>query len=538
MTFKIFWPRLPGRIRRGLSAAVPVLLAAGLFFSAVADAQAAVRLRKNIDDQTPQELAAYEHAIDMMRKKSLANKNDREGYLWQAWVHNCNGVPVPDSGAAVPIVADPAKNGWFSDSDAFCPPMKSPPAGFHTEHPGMCEHGKDLFLPWHRAEFFYYEQALRAADPEGTSGPSTKDVTVPYWNFTQTPSGVRFPKAFENKTSPLFYPGRTEGPPTAEDKQRTSPYLLAYLIRDLRWPQFGGYRVGGPGNYGAFESMIHNYMHDAYIGGVLKHPSTAGLDPLFFSYHAFIDYILEEWIDSHAAAEITSAGQYLRGQQSLAFANPPGFTPGSGLQTMGQVKNYLDIAALGYGFDPGGRPQFFTEAELTRLTQAYDAENKQGFGVAPESFFTYLLSGDDGDGYQSGADPAVTQSVSVTLPLPAEGSVAAVELVRKPLHQGYSYQADVYLHPASVAADLKDTAFRSRYLATSVNYWELSGAGHDHGEMSSTRLMASVQQPVASIQAGPLRKEAWVLTVGITPSGTGARPDDFEQPRLTAIPAH
>lgn len=529
------------RIRRRCAGPVSVLFAAFLVASLLltvlaAGAEASVRMRKNIDDLTPQELAAYEHAIDVMRQKSLANKNDRAGYLWQAWVHNCNGVPVPDTGAAVPIAADPAKNGWFSDADAFCPRMKAPPAGFHTEHPGMCEHAKDLFLPWHRAEFFYYEQALRAADPEGRTGPSTREVTVPYWNFTQTPTGVRFPKAFENRESPLFYPGRTEGPLTEEDRQRTSPYLLAYLIRDLKWPQFGGYQVGGPGNYGAFEAMIHNYMHDTYIGGVLDTPTTAGLDPIFFSYHAFIDYILEEWIDSHAASEITSPNQYLRGQQSPAFQSPPGFVPGTGVQTMGQVKNYLDIKALGYGFDNGGRPQFLSEADLTRLTTAYDAENKQGFGQAPQSFFTYLLSGGGSRGYHSGATPAVVQSVPVVLPSGVPDSLAAVELVRKPLHQGYSYQADVYLHPASVPADLKDDAFRSRYLATSVNYWELSGPGHDHGDMTETRLTAVVQQPVASIQAGALRKEAWMMTVGITPAGPAARPDDFDQPRLTAIP--
>jgi len=33
-------------------------------------------------------------------------------------------------------------------------------------HPGMCEHGKDLFLPWHRAEFYYFEKILQGADPD------------------------------------------------------------------------------------------------------------------------------------------------------------------------------------------------------------------------------------------------------------------------------------------------------------------------------------------------------------------------------------
>ncbi|MFC4158694.1 hypothetical protein [Chitinimonas lacunae] len=41
-------------------------------------------LRRNIDDLSAQELAAYEHAVAMMRHKSQANPFDRQGFTWQA----------------------------------------------------------------------------------------------------------------------------------------------------------------------------------------------------------------------------------------------------------------------------------------------------------------------------------------------------------------------------------------------------------------------------------------------------------------------
>ena len=53
-----------------------------------------VRWRKNIDDLSDDELKAYEHAVAMMKEKSQQNIYDREGFLWHAWVHNCNEVQV------------------------------------------------------------------------------------------------------------------------------------------------------------------------------------------------------------------------------------------------------------------------------------------------------------------------------------------------------------------------------------------------------------------------------------------------------------
>ena len=185
---------------------------------ASADSERPVRYRKNIDQLSEQELAVYEHAVAMMKKKSQENIFDRTAFLWQAWVHNCTGVTVPESRQLSVANIGDIEGCRFS--------QLIPPGETHSEHPGMCEHAKDTFLQWHRAEFYFYEKALQNADPLGLYGPSTKNVTVPYWNFTRKPSGKRYPKAYENPDSPLYADNRKQGsidPP----EPYTSPYLLA-----------------------------------------------------------------------------------------------------------------------------------------------------------------------------------------------------------------------------------------------------------------------------------------------------------------------
>ena len=68
-----------------------------------------VKYRKNIDTLTDAELAAYTHAVDMLKKKSAKYIYDRTGFLWQAWVHNCTSVDVFDSREASLSEADLTK---------------------------------------------------------------------------------------------------------------------------------------------------------------------------------------------------------------------------------------------------------------------------------------------------------------------------------------------------------------------------------------------------------------------------------------------
>src|SRR5262249_50657322 len=184
------------------------IIVAVLVTSLADGATAQVAVRKNIDLLTPKELAAYEHAMQILKDKSEANGYDNAGYRWQAWIHNCPFIWQPQSGIGA--------------HDDRCDRGHPPPGpGMIGVHPGNCEHFKDVFLPWHRAHLYYFEQILRATEPDGTvtdsrgiTGPSTKDVAIPFWNWTLPPSGTRYPKAFERVGSPLYHDNRNKGPLT------------------------------------------------------------------------------------------------------------------------------------------------------------------------------------------------------------------------------------------------------------------------------------------------------------------------------------
>ena len=225
-----------------------------LLLSALALAQETNTVtRKNIDNLTPEELAAFEHALQILKDRSKANPYDKAGYLWQAWIHNCPSTWVPTDG----------KPDGREQCD-FWQGMSSPPPGnrqYERVYPGMCEHGKDLFLPWHRAQLYFFEEILQATDPDGTTGPSTKNVALPYWNWTRPPSGNRYPQAMENQQSPLYHANRKIDPISPGEDPYTSPLLIGHMLYFFDWPSFGGYEKSQQGGYGRFERSSHNPMH-------------------------------------------------------------------------------------------------------------------------------------------------------------------------------------------------------------------------------------------------------------------------------------
>ncbi|MBI3228888.1 MAG: tyrosinase family protein [Burkholderiales bacterium] len=459
-----------------------------------------IKYRKNIDNLDDEELKAFEHAVKMMKIKSARNIYDRTGFLWQAWVHNCTSIAANDTrqfplGSGNDQQLYNTIQAQLNMGDTIDDTSKNP---FNTcrfeslvkgggkvvnENPGMCEHRKDTFFQWHRAEFYFYEKALQDADPEGLYGPSTKNVTIPYWNFTKPPTGVRFPKAFENSESPLWFKHRAVNTPENNPGTigYTSPYLLAKLIYKDDWPSFGGYPTSGAGNIGSFESQIHDYMHDEYVGGYLRTPPTAGLDPLFYSFHSFIDYIWEKWIEEHGTETITSGNFFMRGEQDVRFTPPPGFQEGTGkkreqfsdyLKNMGRAELYYDTKKLGYAYH----------------VQALN------------------------------------------------GKKALLDLARDASNDDYSFQADIYFHPQNVSAEIGKKSFRNRYLIASVNYWALGAHGaHDHAEMSVTpslKLTQDVSRDIGNLRSGGKDGQEWVITVGISSSDNASGKYNFNAPAI------
>lgn len=365
-----------------------------------------VHERKNIDALTPDELKAYVHAVDVLQKSMDNTKN----YQFFANAH-----------------------------DDF-----SPNHG--------CEHGNELFFPWHRSLLYYFEQALRNADPNGSSGPSTKDVAIPYWDWTSPPSGARFPAPFEDSSSPLFDDGRN----TAATSTPFYPKATVFSVinQTTTWPGFAGGPKSSP-FYGAIEQPYHNEMHATFVGGDMANPSFAALDPIFWSFHAYIDLIWDRWQKVHHI-DPTCLDCSLRGlpaektpkdlinvQTQLGYF----YTENAGLVE----RLAMAPAAAPRRLQRGGEPQVF---ELRRAgapqnaAAAPAAEARDFAGVGPFSFM-------------------------LTVPRPDTYATAHLLLAGVKVPTTLSYNGTVYLHPAGqprAQVDPSQPGFQ-RYAAASISVW-------------------------------------------------------------------
>lgn len=498
--------------------------------------------RKNIDDLTPSELAAYKHAVKMLKIKSERNVFDRTGFMWQSWVHNCPSVDVVNSRKAVLSAADMENYLLRKPSPDSCKieTFLTMPNGTetHAERPGECEHRKDTFLQWHRAQLYFYEKALQASDPNGEFGPSTKNVALPYWNFPQKPSGIRYPKAFEDSESPLF--DKTRNPDGLDSAlPTTSPYLLAYILYFNEWADFGGDEYGSNSG-GNLETKIHNQMHASYIAGHMADNATAALDPIFYVFHNFLDYSFEKWIEVHGTDHISGGQEYLRGEQDDSLPNPQGFTIGSRtkirkdsgayLPNMGQAQLYFDTKKQGFAFHSGRYDDFIPKADIQHLIDQHQAAGFV-FGDNKISLFSALLS------YGSSgvtANPKVKLAATYTIPKLNTRSPAKLLLnfKRNRVLPDYSFQADVYLYPVGTPEDIANKEFRDRYLVTNTVHWGLSGAHADH-EISINMDITNIINSLVNTRHG----EKWQVTLALSGSDPQAiNAGDFSNPIITTDP--
>lgn len=502
----------------------------------VAVAPISIAQRKNIDELSASELAAYEHAVAVLKQKSQANVFDRTGFIWQSWVHNCTAVAVANSRQAALSTDDMNRyllNQTAPDTCNIHTFLNTKGMKTHVENPGECEHQKNTFLQWHRAQLYFYEKALQAADPEGKTGPSTKSVTLPFWNFTQKPSGIRYPAVFENPKSPLFDTTRTHEA-LASSLPTSSPYLLAYMLYFDDWENFGGDEYGKRGG-GDLETKIHNRMHAVYIDGHMADNQTAALDPIFYVFHNFLDYSFEKWIELHGTAQITGGDMYMRGEQDIRLPKPQGYDPGSGtemrkdsgdyLPNMGRAEIYYDIQKQGYGFAPSKQGDFIPRAEIQQLINQHQQAGFV-FGENKISLFSALLSYGSS---QAVANPQAILFGSYKIPNAINpASKILLSFDRNHTDPDYSFQADVYLYPESVKANIASAEFRNRYLVTNTAHWGLSGAHAGHHIAIGLDVKAVINSLVTS-KAG----QTWNIALAISEAGSdkiSAR--DFSPPEI------
>ena len=431
-------------------------------------------LRKNIDNFTKKELAAYEQAWKLLKQRSERDKYDTAGYMWQAWIHNKKSIQVPGKGEA---------------------------------YPGPCEHATTLFLPWHRAQLHYFEKLLQSTDPEGKLGIRTDEVTIPYWNFLREPTGRSFPKGFERKGSPLYHANRTSG----SRSPTFSKDFVATMVYYYPWLDFGGAPADETG-FGFFELIVHNYMHN-FVGGDMADQTLAALDPLFFSYHAYIDLLFERWIQENGSQNITSGEYYLRGTQPQSIPKPPGFVPptmGSVAEVMGRSKDFFDLKKLGVQYEIKQADRLPARDEIDQSIATYSNTRWRStpHGVNSDSFFRRFI----GFNYPLISNKrflALDEIIDIS-GFNANNLVekAQVDLITQEGFEGKNYQVDVYLFPASYQGkfSITNSDDQNRYLIGSHTVW---GKGAHHTIPASTRLTV----PLNSILIGREDETKWIIRV-------------------------
>ncbi|MFE2724749.1 tyrosinase family protein [Kitasatospora sp. NPDC059327] len=408
--------------------------------------------RRDINSLSPAELDDYTHALGILRARSAADPSDVTGYDFQAALHNDFSV-------------------------------------------GPCEHGTDQFLPWHRAHLFYFEKLLQESDP-----PRTANVTLPYWDWLHPQASGKFPPAFAT-------PELTEN--RNSDPVDLPPDTLTIVTTETDQGLFSGFPPAHPGaDFGRLESGPHNFMHGNFIGGLMANPSRAALDPIYFSFHSFIDLLWAEWQRRNGSPPLTSPDHTLRG-----FDSQPQHT----------TAEFADTVALGYDY-----------ALTDRL--------KADFGVpVPQPVTRRLLATEP---LSLISAPNLTASLRsnsrATFGLaapPARGGKIVVRLDDLKVPVAGSYVLRAYLHPADVEFRVDDPAFASRYGVGYVAMWRShhGPAGGDHAPGHAGGAGPHSHHPAecnarfditAALDASDAAPENLVLTLQYQPS-----PGPYGQPQ-------
>ena len=336
-----------------------------------------------------------------------------------------------------------------------------------------CIHGSEVFLPWHRELLYRYELAIRAAKPGRTD-----NLTIPYWNWTVKPSGKGYPKAFEDPTSVLYRAIRNTIPTYFYDANT----IESVIVDTQDWIEFAGEKctlkpncsAGAncskcPGfRYGALESPYHNNMHDG-MGPTMENPATAVEDPVFWSFHAFIDQIYQRWQCAHQKLPVCMNCNF-RGM------------------TDRKVRDVIDIERqLGYVYDdiPSCTPEPMMMFAAMEAAPAPQHELSTLAAAEPEgpSERRIVLS--------AAVEPKKKAAVQAASPLgpyifaltiPAEGfKTADIVVSGLPVATTFNYSGRVYLYPAAAAFKSDDADFTRRYKVGELGVWARLPE-HDHSE--------------------------------------------------------
>jgi tyrosinase len=368
--------------------------------------------RKSIDSLTQNELNAYERAIQTIKDRSSANPDDPAGYLYWANLHDN-----------------------FDD----------------TIHSG-CSHSSERFFPWHRRFLSDFEKILQQSVPGVTD-----NLMIPYWDWTQPPSGRNFPAAFERSASPLFDSRLTITPPPWDASD------IHKLVKEPDWSLFGGRpdpsntRGQSPGNV---ETGPHNHLH-TNISADMQDPTTASLDPIFWSFHAFIDVVWARWQRLHITNQTP---QPFRDGDALIWFRERSFP----------IKTTARISDFNYEYDYD-----YVAADGPVRPPTMTAAAAPASVSSPPQRTVSLERTAEGGRYLSfrPAQPIVSYSNAV------------LRIADVPVFHDRSYRLNVYLHPANIDISAINEQARRPLLVQTATLWR----SHHDGKVELLMRLAPEQ---------------------------------------------
>lgn len=215
-------------------------------------------------------------------------------------------------------------------------------AGIHgLPLPISCHHHDLLFLPWHRAYLYFFEQALM---------DQVAAARLAWWDWTDQ-TGV--PAAFSDaqaggNPNPLLR-GPIQGIPDAQLSQVGIQLPRARIGSSMEYVTFrrpkAGSRLPSPATVEAvlnapnfvdfsnrLEASIHDLVH-VWMGGTMAQIPVAAFDPIFWAHHTMIDRLWSLWQLRHPGV--------VPDPSVIDQALPPFAMT---------VRQTLDINALGYEY--------------------------------------------------------------------------------------------------------------------------------------------------------------------------------------------
>lgn len=156
----------------------------------------------------------------------------------------------------------------------------------HADH---CRHSNWLFLPWHRAYLYYFEEICRELSGDD-------DFALPYWNWT---TERRVPAAFWDTSTALFHPGRVADQNSTAAASQVGQANIDNALDTGNFILFAGAEVplNHPPNFGPGAAPLevgpHNHIH-VFVGGDMGNFNSP-LDPIFWPHHCRVDELWVQW---------------------------------------------------------------------------------------------------------------------------------------------------------------------------------------------------------------------------------------------------